>query len=108
MGFVHMTVNWQTGVLANNENRNRTLRENEHAVSNTFHSECMPPFCFFWSNGTSHTRLRSDLPLFSPSYTYAFVRYPLLVLSMANGLPRKIFSFGDVNQISLQLWTCRL
>jgi len=46
--------------------------------------------------------------LLRSSYTYAFVRSPLLLLPMASGLPRNILSFGDVNQISLQLWTCRL
>jgi len=37
MGFVHKIVNWQTGVLATNDNTKRTLRANEQAVSNTFH-----------------------------------------------------------------------
>jgi len=82
MGAVHKIVNWHTGVRATKDNRNRTFREDEQAVSNTFHSNCMPSFCFFvCSSGTSHTRIQSDLSLFSPSctYTYAFVRSPLPV-----------------------------
>ena len=67
MGFVHKIMNWHTGVLATNDNRKRTLREDEQAVSNTFHSDCIPPFCIFVLNsGTSHTWIQSDLLSFVP------------------------------------------